>query len=51
MHDLGYVVVGYLVTATALGGYVLRLSSRARRARRRAAALAGRPLDRPRTGR
>jgi hypothetical protein len=51
MHDLGYVVVGYLVTALALGGYVLRLLARARRARRRAAALSGRPLDRPRTDR
>jgi hypothetical protein len=48
MGDLGYVAVGYLATALALGGYVARLLFRARRARRRTAALSGRPLDRPR---
>jgi hypothetical protein len=51
MHDLGYVVAGYLVTATALAGYILRLQSRARRARRRTAALAGRSVDRTRASR
>jgi hypothetical protein len=39
MRDLGYVAAGYLATVVALGGYVLRLLARARRARRRAAAL------------
>jgi hypothetical protein len=43
MPDLGYVAAGYLATAVALGGYLLRLRVRARRARGRAAALAGRP--------
>jgi hypothetical protein len=43
MPDAGYVAAGYLVTAAALGGYLLRLRVRARRARGRAAALAGRP--------
>ena len=42
MPDLGYVVAGYLATAIALGGYVLRLLARARRARRRTAGLAER---------
>jgi hypothetical protein len=42
MPDLGYVAIGYLATAAALGGYRLRLRGRARRARRRTAALAGR---------
>lgn len=51
MRDLGFVAAGYLVTAAALGGYVLRLLARARRARRRAAALTGRPPDRARTDR
>lgn len=41
MGDLGFVAAGYLATAVVLGGYVLRLWARARRARRRAAALAG----------
>ncbi|HEX8929691.1 MAG TPA: hypothetical protein VGA45_12295 [Actinomycetota bacterium] len=50
MGDLGYVAAGYLATALALGGYVARLLARARRARRRTAALAGRPLDRPGPG-
>jgi hypothetical protein len=48
MGDLGFVAAGYLATALALGGYVLRLWTRARRARRRAAALAGHPVDRAR---
>jgi hypothetical protein len=43
MPDLGYVAAGYLATAVALGGYLLRLRVRARRARGRAAVLAGRP--------
>ena len=43
MPDLGYVAAGYLATAAALGGYRLRLRARARRARDRVAALAGRP--------
>ena len=42
MPDLGYVAAGYLTTAAALGGYLLRLRHRARRARRRAT-LTGRP--------
>ena len=40
--NLGYVVAGYVLTVAALGGYVLRLHARARSARRRAAAVAGR---------
>jgi hypothetical protein len=48
MGDLGFVAAGYLTTAVALGAYVLRLMARARRARRRAAALAVRPVDRAR---
>jgi hypothetical protein len=43
MPDLGYVAAGYLVTAAALGGYLLRLRQRARRARRHATALTGPP--------
>jgi len=50
MGDLGYVVAGYLVTVIALGGYVLRLLARARRARRRADALADRRGRTARTG-
>ena len=46
MPDLGYVAAGYLVTAATLGGYLLRLHSRARRARRRTGALTGRPARR-----
>jgi hypothetical protein len=42
MHDLGYVVAGYTLTAAALAGYVASLLSRARRARLRAAAVAAR---------
>jgi hypothetical protein len=37
-----YVVAGYLLTAAALGGYVLRLFARARTARRRTEAIAER---------
>jgi hypothetical protein len=40
MHNLEFVVVGYLITAVALGGYVARLFVRARRAGARAAAIA-----------
>jgi hypothetical protein len=46
VHSLGYVVAGYLVTAASLGGYVLLLFSRARRARRLAEAVAARRDDR-----
>ncbi len=42
MDHLGYVAAGYLLTAATLGGYVLRLHARARRARRRTAALTSR---------
>jgi len=38
-ENVGYVVAGYAITATALGGYVLRLFARAREARRRAEAI------------
>ena len=40
MHNLEFVVAGYVVTAVALGGYVARLYLRARRAGQRAAAIA-----------
>lgn len=40
--NTGYVVAGYVLTAAALGGYVLRLFARARRAGRRAEAVAAR---------
>ena len=40
--NAGYVIVGYLVTTLALGGYTLRLFARARAARRRADAVAAR---------
>ncbi len=40
--NVGYVVAGYLLTAGALAGYVLRLHVRARLARRRAEAMARR---------
>ena len=39
MHDVGYVVAGYALTAVALGGYVVSLFARGRRARARAAAI------------
>jgi hypothetical protein len=42
MHNLEFVVAGYLVTTVALGGYVASLYARARRARGRAAAIAAR---------
>jgi CcmD family protein len=42
MHNLEFVVAGYLITGLALGGYVARLFVRARRARERAAAIAAR---------
>ena len=46
MPDLGYVAARYLATAATLGGYLLWLDGRARRARRRTAALTGRPARR-----
>jgi hypothetical protein len=49
MHNLEFVVAGYLVTAFALGGYVARLHARARKARLRAAAIAARAAARGRT--
>ena len=42
MHDVVYVVLGYALTALALGGYVALLLARARRARARVAAVASR---------
>jgi hypothetical protein len=39
---MGYVVAGYALTAASLGGYVAYLLARARRARRRAMAVAER---------
>ena len=47
MHSLGYVIAGYVVTAASLGGYVISLFARARRARRLAEAVAARRDDRP----
>jgi hypothetical protein len=47
VHNAGYVLAGYLVTASALGGYVLLLFARARRARVLAEAVAARRDDRP----
>jgi len=38
----GFVIAGYVLTAVVLGGYLLSLFSRARRARARAEALAKR---------
>ena len=46
MHSAGYVLTGYLVTGAALGGYVLFLFARARRARGLAEAVAARRDDR-----
>jgi hypothetical protein len=40
--NAGYVIVGYLLTVLALGGYTLRLFARARAAKRRADAVAAR---------
>jgi hypothetical protein len=40
--NVGYVVAGFVLTAVALGGYVLRLFARAREARRHAEAVAAR---------
>jgi len=41
-ENVGYVVAGYVITAVALGGYVLRLFARAREAHRSAAAISAR---------
>jgi len=49
VNDLRYIVAAYVVTAAALGGYLLALLARARRARLRAEAVAAR-RDRPATG-
>jgi len=38
--NVGFVIVAYMITALALGGYTLSLLSRARNARRRADAIA-----------
>jgi CcmD family protein len=40
--NFGYVIAAYVVTAVTLGGYAWRLFSRAKAARRRADAVAGR---------
>jgi hypothetical protein len=40
--NAGYVIAAYLVTALALGGYTLRLFTRARTAKRRARTIADR---------
>jgi hypothetical protein len=51
MDNLAYVLAGYLLTGAALGGYVVSLTVRARRARERAEAFAmarsGRPVRAP----
>jgi hypothetical protein len=46
MHNLEFVIAGYLLTAFALGGYVARMHVRARKARLRAAAIAARVATR-----
>ena len=46
MHSAGYVLTGYLATGAGLGGYLLYLLARARRARRLAEAVAARRDDR-----
>jgi hypothetical protein len=43
--NVGYVIVAYLITALALGGYTLSLLSRARNAKRRSDAIARRRRD------
>jgi hypothetical protein len=42
VHDMGFVVAGYLLTGGALTAYVAALGVRARRARRLAAAIVSR---------
>jgi len=42
LDNTGFVIAGYLLTAAVLGGYLVALFSRARRARARAEALAKR---------
>lgn len=44
MHDVGYLVAGYGVTAAALAWYRWRLARRGRRARHLIATLSGRPM-------
>lgn len=49
MHDWGFVIAGYAVTAATLLTYRWRLAVRARRAHRLVSALTGRPpLGEPR---
>jgi hypothetical protein len=40
--NMGYVIAAYLIAAATLGGYTLRLFARARAAKRRVDAIAGR---------
>jgi CcmD family protein len=40
--NVGYVIAAYVVTAIALGGYILRLFARARSAKHRAQTIAER---------
>jgi hypothetical protein len=47
VHDAGFVVVGYVLTAAGLGGYIIALLARGRRARLRAAAIEARRAARP----
>ncbi len=47
MDNLRFVVAGYSITGVTLAGYVWSLYARARRARRRAAAVAARAAGRP----
>lgn len=42
MHDLGYIVAGYVLTAGAIAGYRWRLAVRARRATELVRAATGR---------
>ena len=42
MHDLGYIIAGYTLTAGAIAGYRWRLAVRARRATELVRAASGR---------
>ena len=46
MHDLGYVIAGYALTAATLLGYRWRLAVRSRHAQQLLTALTGRPAPR-----